>query len=67
VTGGEIILTWDAVPPGIYRVQYAEDLVGTNWTDVLPELQATGSVLTATNPVGSAPHRFYRLQVMPLP
>jgi hypothetical protein len=67
VTGGDIILTWESVPPGIYRVQYTDELGSTNWTDVLPELQATGSVLTATNPVGSAPHRFYRLRVVPLP
>ena len=63
-----VILTWTTVHNGTYRLQYNEDLAQTNWTDLTPDFPAgTASSITATNPIGSASQRFYRVWVVPLP
>ena len=49
---------------GIYRVQYNSSLNGGGWTDLSPDVTATGSTATQTNAVGSAPQRFYRVKLL---
>lgn len=58
-------LAWNAVPGQSYRLQYKATLAATNWTDLLPDITATGSTASATDAVGSAPQRFYRILVLP--
>jgi hypothetical protein len=48
-------------------LQYNQDLGGTNWIDVAPDVQATGPTATATNAIGSSTQQFYRILVVPLP
>ena len=67
LSDSDVILTWTSVPLGIYRLQYIEDLSTTNWTDVLPDVTAAGSISTVTNQSGATTQRFYRLLVVPLP
>jgi hypothetical protein len=62
-----VTMIWSSVSNGIYRLQYNGDLGGTNWTDVLPDVQAAGSAVTATNNIGGSTQRFYRVLVVPLP
>jgi hypothetical protein len=59
------ILDWTAIPGQKYRVQYADDLLNTNWTDLLPEVTATGISASKLDPTLSAQQRFYRVLVVP--
>ena len=67
VSNGVAVVTWSSVSNGIYRLQYIGGLGGTNWTDVPPDVQATGPTSTATNVTGNSTQQFYRVMVVPLP
>jgi hypothetical protein len=45
-------------------VQYINDLSGGGWTDLSPDVTATAATATQTDAVGSAPQRFYRIEVL---
>jgi hypothetical protein len=45
-------------------VQYNNSLNGGGWTDLSPDVTATGSTATQTNAVGSVSQRFYRIKVL---
>ena len=62
---GAAVITWTAVPGNTYRLQFKDDLAGSDWNDALPDVIATGPVATATNPIGDSPQRFYRILVVP--
>jgi hypothetical protein len=47
-----------------YRVQYKSDLRSTNWTDLSPDVVATGSTTSYTDHPGNAPQRFYRIELL---
>jgi hypothetical protein len=61
VTNGLAVITWNSVAGQIYRLQYKDSLSATNWQDALPDVTATGPTTTATNALGGATHRFYRV------
>ncbi len=65
LSNGLAVVTWDSVPGRSYKLQYNDNLLDTNWTDVLPDVTATGakagSVLTETG----IPHRYYRVMLVP--
>ena len=63
VTNGVAVLTWSAVPGGTYRLQYKDTLDSLVWRD-LADIAATTSTISATDLVGSAPQRFYRVLLM---
>ena len=56
-------LTWSAIPGTTYRVQFKTDLNDTNWTALLPDVTATGSTASLTDPP-AATQRFYRILVV---
>ncbi len=64
LTNGIVTIAWNSVAGGIYRVQYINSLNDTNWTDLLPDVTATGSMATQTNVVTGVPQRFYRVNVL---
>jgi hypothetical protein len=59
------IVTWTAVVGQKYRIQYKEDPIDTNWTDLLPDIEASGPSATATNGVATSGQRFYRVYLIP--
>ncbi len=62
LTTGGLLMTWDSTPGGMYRVSYANNLAGAPWTDVKPDIAASGTSLSWTDPAAPGPqHRFYRL------
>jgi hypothetical protein len=67
LVNGNVTVTWSSVPNQTYELQYNDDLRGTNWTVVPPDVVATGPTVTATNPVGISPQRFYRVLLVPPP
>jgi hypothetical protein len=58
-------LKWSSVAGRTYRLQYKTNLLDANWTAVTPNVVATGSVVTATNPVGTTSRRFYNVLLLP--
>jgi VCBS repeat-containing protein len=61
VDNGTATITWSAVSGHTYRLQFRDDLDAPNWSDVLPDIIATGSSASATNAVGPLSARFYRV------
>jgi hypothetical protein len=61
VADGVAVITWTAIPGNTYRLQYTEDISQPEWLDATPDIVATDSSVTATNIVGDAPKRFYRV------
>ena len=65
VTNGEAIVTWTSVSGRVYRLQFKDDVLGTNWQSVEPDVTANSSTAIGTNTIGEAAQRFYRVQVVP--
>jgi hypothetical protein len=65
VTNGNVTLIWSTVNGINYRVQYSDDFTATNWTDIVPDVTASGPTATLTSPVGEASQRYYRVFVLP--
>ncbi|MSU59576.1 MAG: hypothetical protein EXS35_15655 [Pedosphaera sp.] len=59
-SGGNFTLTWSALGGKTYRVQYKDNLDDTNWTDLAPDVTATGPTASKSDPLGPA-QRFYRV------
>ncbi len=65
VSNGTVTLTWSAVAGQKYRVQFNADLSSTNWSDLPPDITASGPTASATDPNTSEAQRFYRVQLAP--
>jgi hypothetical protein len=65
LANGVAQLAWNTIPGQTYRLQYKPTLAATIWTDLLPDITAIASNASATDPVGSAPQRFYRILLLP--
>jgi hypothetical protein len=61
ITNGVAVITWNSVAGNYYRLQYKNHLLDVNWTDLAPDILATGAVTTVTNVLGGVPQRFYRV------
>ncbi|EEF62143.1 putative Ig domain-containing protein [Pedosphaera parvula] len=59
VSGGTA-LTWPASSGKLYRVQYKSSLADATWTDIKPDVLATGSTASLNVPQ-DVPQRFYRI------
>jgi N-acetyl-anhydromuramyl-L-alanine amidase AmpD len=57
---GDPKLTWPATSGKIYRVQYKNSLADADWTDLKPDVLATGSTASLDVPK-DASQRFYRI------
>ena len=64
LTNGVVTIMWSSVTGGVYRVQYANSLNGGGWTDLSPDVTATGLTASQTNVVGGVSQRFYRVEVL---
>ena len=60
-----LTLTWSAISNETYRVQYTTNLAGTNWSELSPDVAASGPTATQTDSVSSDLQRFYRILVLP--
>src|SRR5439155_896000 len=61
MSGTDATLVWSSVAGQTYRVQYKNDLSDPNWTDLTPDVTASGATATKMDPVGAATQRFYRI------
>lgn len=61
VSSTEVTVTWSTVPGRTYRLESCLRLESRDWSPVGPDLTADGLSLEASEPVGPAPQRFYRV------
>jgi hypothetical protein len=65
LSNGVATILWSSISNQTYRLQYTDGLTPTNWQDLLPDITASADTASATNAVGSAASRFYRVMVVP--
>jgi len=53
-------IAWSSTSGAVYRVQYKDNLTNSVWNALTPDLTATGSLTSKSDPIGSA-QRFYRV------
>jgi len=61
---GTTTLTWSAIAGTRYRVQFKDTLDAPEWSDLPPEVLASGATAAKSDSTGGA-QRFYRIQVLP--
>jgi hypothetical protein len=57
-----VTVTWNAISGKQYRLQYKDDWAEEVWTDLLPDVIASGTSAVGTNAVDGATQRFYRVK-----
>jgi hypothetical protein len=57
-------LSWNAISGQTYRVQFKQDLSSANWSNLPPDVTASGSSAAKTDSIGHSV-RLYRVQVLP--
>ncbi|HVM50725.1 MAG TPA: delta-60 repeat domain-containing protein [Candidatus Acidoferrum sp.] len=62
--GGGVTLQWSAITGRTYRVQYKPDISSVSWSDLPPDVIASGSLASTTDPAPAA-HHFYRVVLLP--
>ena len=63
-SSNEVTLTWSGIPDWVYRVQFKGGLNETAWTDLAPDVTATGWVAKKTGLMSGDKRRFYRVRVV---
>jgi hypothetical protein len=65
VTNSVVTLSWNSISGKTYRVEYKDNLGQSFWSNVTPDITATGSVTSDSIPTGARPGQFYRVQQLP--
>jgi hypothetical protein len=66
VAGGSATLTWLSIPNRAYRVEFKASLAAAVWSNLVPDIIASGTVSTQVdNTIGTAPARYYRVMLSP--
>ena len=60
VSNAVALIAWSSTSGAVYRVQYKDNLTNSVWNALTPDLTATGSLTSKSDPIGSA-QRFYRV------
>jgi len=65
VSNEVISLTWSSIAGKTYRVQRNDDLSSFNWSNLPPDVPASGASTSQDYPLGPEPQGFYRVQFVP--
>jgi subtilisin-like proprotein convertase family protein len=60
-----VVITWSSVSNLTYRVQYGSNIGSGSWSNVVPDVTATGTTAFATDTVSGSEPRFYRVLLLP--
>jgi Putative Ig domain len=60
-----VSLSWNSISSQVYRVQFKQNLTSPNWTNLPPDVTATGPTAVKTDTLGPSTARLYRVQVLP--
>ncbi len=61
---GRIVFSWNSVAGQTYQVQYAASLDQPDWDNLGGIITALGTTTTASDAIGPAPRRFYRVTLL---
>jgi hypothetical protein len=64
VLNGVASISWSSLSNSSYRVQYLTNLADLNWTNLVPDVLATGPVTTFTNILGNSSQQYYRILLL---
>jgi hypothetical protein len=67
MTGGAITFSWIGSAGLSYQIQSASDLLDSTWTNVPTTVSVSGNLVSATEPVGAASQKYYRVIQLPSP
>ncbi len=65
ISGGNINFSWSAFPSVSYQLQSTTNISPASWANVGSPILATNNVVNVSEPVGTAPERFYRVVMSP--
>jgi hypothetical protein len=66
VAGGSATLTWLSIPNRAYRVEFKANLAAAVWSNLVPDIIASGTVSTQVdNTIGTNQARYYRVMLLP--
>ena len=65
LTNDWVNVTWTTIPGDTYRLQFTTNLATTIWIGVTPDVTATVSNITHTNPFVPGTQHFYRVMLVP--
>jgi uncharacterized repeat protein (TIGR03806 family) len=65
VAGGNVSLSWSAIPGLTYRLQYKTSLTDGAWTDLPGDVTSIGNTASATDTSDLQTQRFYRIILVP--
>jgi Putative Ig domain len=65
MSGNSATLTWSAISGTTYRVQFKTNITDTTWGDLVPDITATGTTASTSDPSSTNDMRFYRILVVP--
>jgi hypothetical protein len=65
LASGTAVISWSSLTGKTYRLQYKDSPAASNWSDLPPDLTATGSRATATNALENVAVRIYRVFQLP--
>jgi hypothetical protein len=57
-----VTVTWSSIVGKAYRLQYKGSWSDADWTDVVPDVSASGSTAVGTNAVDAAAQRIFRVK-----
>jgi hypothetical protein len=58
---GTILLTWSAVPGQVYQVQFTDDLLSSQWSNLGDSTTATSSAMSISTSTVASSQRFFRI------
>jgi hypothetical protein len=65
LSGGALALSWNSIADHSCQLQATSDLSTPNWTNVVAMLTTNGNLVTASQPIGGASQKFYRVVLLP--
>jgi hypothetical protein len=65
ISDNVVTIVWDSIAGLTYRLQSTPEITDTNWSDILPDVTATGSSATNTDAFAGVSQRYYRVMVLP--
>ncbi len=64
-SSGTVNFTWTTLAGLAYQIQYKTNLTAANWINLGSPTNATGATMSASDVIGSALKRFYRIALVP--
>ncbi len=65
ISNNVVTITWNSISNRTYRVQYVTNISETNWSDLAPDITATGPSASQIDSMDLTGRRFYRVLLLP--